>query len=156
MLSCTNWPPPYLGQAVPQHDNHFIHADAAVTIQVKLCAGYTQADVCKWRSGWLQERPGLAGSWWNMQTGQHLEGSRAGCSLPGMPKPRIMQLAGRCSPVKARRAHLSQRSVWLCCSTRQSIWEAATWLLATLPVGRREQFSDHHRGASCQPVNLPS
>lgn len=41
----------------------------------------------------------------------------------------------RITPVKARRAHLSQRSVWLCCSTRQSIWEAATWLLATLPAG---------------------
>jgi hypothetical protein len=26
----------YLGQAVPQHSNHLIHADAAVAIQVQL------------------------------------------------------------------------------------------------------------------------
>lgn len=38
------------------------------------------------------------------------------------------------SPLKARCAHLSQRSVWDCCNTRQSIWDAATCDLATLPA----------------------
>ena len=61
-------------------------------------------------------------------------------------RPHTRGVPLRDSPWKALRTHLSQRSVWLCCMTRQSIWEAATCALATLPAGGEKDGQRSARG----------